>query len=55
MLLLGGSFGAWIGGNDLSCLFGAMLGLGCALGATAHWHRRLELKTINELRISAVP
>ena len=54
MLLVGGSLGAWLGGDDLSCLFGAILGLGSALGATAQWHRRLESKTINELRISAV-
>jgi positive regulator of sigma E activity len=54
MLLLGGSLGAWLGGDDLSCLFGAILGLGGALGMTAQWHRRLEMKTINELLISAV-
>jgi positive regulator of sigma E activity len=54
MLLLGGSLGAWLGGDDLSCLFGAILGLCAALGATAQWHRRLEMETINEMCISAV-
>ena len=35
MLLLGGSLGALMGGGDLSCLFGAVLGLSGALVATA--------------------
>jgi len=55
MLLLGAFAGALVGNNDLSCFIGAMIGFVGTLVATLGWHRKLEMKTADELRIVPGP
>ena len=55
MLLLGGLVGALAGNSDLSCVIGAVIGLGGTLAVTPRWHRRLEMTTSNELRVVPEP
>ncbi len=55
MLLLGGLAGGLAGNGDLSCLIGAVIGIGGTLAVLSAWHRRLEMTTSNEFRIDPEP
>ena len=55
MLVLGGLAGALAGNSDLSCLVGAVIGFGGTLVVTPAWHRRLEMTTLDQLRVVPEP
>lgn len=55
MLVLGGLAGSLVGSSDLSCLIGAVIGFSGTLVVTPAWHRRLEMTTLDELRVVPGP